>query len=107
MKFVMIKAEICPTCGSMTVAEACHHIHTNGQPFEQRTFKCGCRIAWSPNSERLETETVCPSEPNESKRLQKRKDLRNKLLRIIAESDVDTKYKETLELYLPQWSTNL
>lgn len=107
MKFVMIKAENCPTCGSPTVSESCHHWHTNGEPFEQRIFKCGCRISWSPNFGRLETDTVCPKEPNEVKRLQKRKDLRAKLLRIIAESDVDTKYKETLETYLPNWSTNL
>lgn len=74
-----IKETVCPVCNAETVKEERRNQHTNGFWNEERTFKCGCRIAFSPNFMRIETHLECPnSEENKKKaaiRIKIKKDL--------------------------------
>lgn len=96
MHLQLIKDETCPTCGGPTVTDHCHHTHCNGQGFEQRTFSCGCVLAWSPNFNKLEIYTSCPNHPDIVDREAKRKKLIEDLLTIIDASDVDDVFKKSV-----------
>lgn len=65
MNLVMIKNELCPHCHAIVVRESCHSVHVNGQGFEEREFKCGHVLKWSPNFERLIVVRPCPGSPEE------------------------------------------
>lgn len=102
MQFVMLKEEHCMTCGSHTVSESCHSVHCNGQPFEERGFKCGRKIRWSPNFERQETVQECPKDPGEIERNRKIQNATAALLKTLGESQADTEWKDRVKRFLTQ-----
>ena len=63
MQLLNIKEEVCPTCKARAVKETQDNQHTNGHWSETRTFKCGCKIAFSPNFMRSAVRYPCPNSP--------------------------------------------
>ena len=104
MDLKLIPYKTCPTCNEITVAESCRNQHVNGQGFEERTFKCGCVISWSPNFERLETKTECPQHPKVVELRAGRKALKDQILALIASAAVDKKFKDSLTQSI-NWTT--
>jgi hypothetical protein len=100
MKLQLIKDEVCPTCKSIVVAESCRSVHCNGQGFEERTFKCGCVLSWSPNGERLEIRKNCPNSQEEIKKKERRTTALKKLVEYIDQLDVDEDWKNQVKRYL-------
>lgn len=91
-----IKAENCPSCLAPTVSESCHNYHCNGQGFEERSFKCGCTIAWSPNFEQIVVKKQCSNSEESKRTLQLRNDLVKQLQNVINESKADDDFKRRI-----------
>lgn len=100
MKLELIPHETCPTCAAITVAESCMHRHTCGEGFEERTFECGCVIAWSPNFSRLETKKPCPKLPAQREKVRKQVVAVKVLMTTIDDQDVDEEFKNRIRSQL-------
>ena len=70
--------------------------HCNGDYFESARFKCGAKVAWSPNFRRLEQPTPCPHSPEEVSRKERMDKAHAKLSKYIQKLDVDEEVKEKL-----------
>ncbi len=102
MNLKMITDQTCPSCNARTTAESCRDVHTNGQPFETRTFACGSALRWSPNFHRLEVESPCPKNVEEVQRRAKRAQAYTALETFLQTLDVDDKWKAAvLRAYVP------
>lgn len=97
MNLKLIKDEKCPTCGSEIVMESCKRTHTNGEGFEERMFKCGCILTWSPNFSRLETRNTCPKNPNLIEFNRKREEAKKAVKEYINTLDVDSSWKDQIK----------
>ena len=102
MQLKLITNEFCPDCSAPVVAESCRHTHCNGQGFEERTFGCGCVLAWCPNFGLLEVKTKCPKNPDELASINKQKKLIQDIIDLILKSNVDDQFKEKIDMCLPR-----
>lgn len=91
--------DVCSTCGAKTVSETQDWKHTNGQWHEQKTFKCGHTIEWSPNFMMLMVLKKCPHCDDEKEREAKRSIAREKLVKYIKRLDVDDDWKDRILSY--------
>ncbi len=75
MIFEYIKEEICSDCGAYAYHDIFRGHHSNGEPFENRTFQCGKTIDHSPNFSRTRVTKNCSKTPESiaSKKLWKEK----------------------------------
>lgn len=101
MQLKLIKDEVCPNCQSDVVAESCRNHHVNGQGFEERTFRCGCILSWSPNFNRLQVKRGCPESPKEIEKKKAERNLLNQIKDLIQKSNVDDDFKRNLMLSIP------
>lgn len=89
MQLQKIPNEVCPDCGSRTVAEHRPWIHSNGEPYETRQFECGCLLEYSPNFSKLFTKRPCPKNHEVVNMRRKRQDVKESLIKTIKDASVD------------------
>lgn len=94
MNLQFIKATVCPTCLAETVAEEINGHHCNGQDFEVRKFKCGCKLAWVPNFERLEMQEKCPHSVDVVAKKFHRTQLIQNIIALIDKSEADEEFRK-------------
>lgn len=54
-----ISHQKCPDCESDAISVRVDHRHCNGQWNEYVTYRCGLELHWSPNFERVITQSLC------------------------------------------------
>ena len=88
-----ITYSVCPTCGSMPIAETKDRQHCNGHWNESRRFACGFKVEYSPNFKKESITTNCPQSNEMITFKQKREVAKQKLEKYILRLDVDDSFK--------------
>lgn len=97
MELKEIKTKKCPFCGcTEVVAESSYSKHTCGMWNEERKFRCGLTIHFSPNFDREETTGECTVDPEYKTKVKKRIEAREKLVRYIDKMDTDQSFKDRI-----------
>lgn len=96
MDLKMIERKTCIHCGARTVKESCTGYHCNGQPNETREYKCGHRVQWAPNFNRLVIEEPCPNSAEIKAQKAKRSNAQLKTMALVNSLDVDDKWKKRI-----------
>jgi len=86
----------CPTCGARVTTITQKSKHCNGHWNESIGFECGCKIDFFPNFMREEVMRVCPRDPNEINKKQKRVIAQKKLEKYVNKLDVDDEFKKNI-----------
>lgn len=101
-----IKTTSCPICGCQTVVSESVETdrtrrreirrHCNGGKWEHRIFACGYHVHYCPNFCCEEVLEKCAFDQDEAARAEKRKKLKQALVKQIDEGDCQEDYKERL-----------
>lgn len=97
MNLENIKEIECPICKCLEITEEIRtRKHTNGYWNQYRTFDCGMTLHFFPNCMKVYQKGRCKHDPEFIKRFKLRHQLKNKLIKVVKESDVDEEFAEEL-----------
>lgn len=109
MQLENLKTLQCPVCGCTVVIKESVDIstfngrevlkHTNGEMYEHRQFLCGMELKYSPNYKTEEVVKECTKDPVVIARIQKQKEDKEKVLRLLDEHNIDEKIVQKVKLY--------
>lgn len=99
MNLEKIKDEKCCICGAIVISESKKNQHYNGNWNEERIFKCGKFIRYSPNYDKVDWMGDCENDPVVKEKFEKRKIAKEKIRQYLDQIDVDQDFKNKISQY--------